>query len=908
MATEVPSGEADTLHAEQDASSAPARVVGTGTQLGRYLVLEHIGAGGMGTVYAAWDPRLDRKLALKLLSAPSASSEARLLREAQALARLDHPNVIKVHDVGTYASQPFVAMEFVDGETLRSWLERGGHDWKQLLEVFLAAGAGLAAAHAAGLIHRDFKPENVMLGADERVRVLDFGLARAPEAGELEQSEPPGHAHASGPRLTRGGELLGTPSYMSPEQIEARPLDARSDQFSFCVALWEALSGTHPFPATTRATRLAAICRGKLGSFDNPEVPRQIVRTLERGLSVDAAERWRDMPALLDALSARPAKRRQQRLSALAALGLAVLASATAIGRHSPADQPIDCSLDPERLEGVWDAPARARLEHGFASFEGPEAAHNAAEVQERLDEWVLAWSAMVRDSCEAHHLRHQQSAELFDLRMSCLDDALDDFSNLGQLLDEQPSDPLQVNEALARGELLAKLEHCTDASALRGASPPPSGARAEQYARLLSPIRRSGQLIQLGRYRDAVETLEPLAEAIEQLDHLPLTNSYFNVLALARRPLATEDGGEAALASLRAALAADEPYAEIYAALVLARNALQQGKLGESQRWLSYAEGSAVHSDNPLLHLEIGKAWTFVAISEQRYEDALSLSRANLERARVLAARRPTIALAEELSIHGKLLSQRSGGRPELAAAGLEAQLEANSIVRERMQPGHWSALGIRLNLTYAYIRTDELERAHNINEVTGQLIRDNYGTKILPYEAYLRHRATIAERRARCAEADALALEHFEWLRANNPSNRDLLATSLLTRARGCALSASEALPLLDEAVELSSTPEGPAGPVGVEAHLTRSAQLFVLGREQDAREDLQRARAAHDPERGDLELRLQATELLAAIYAQPRPTPSERARLLEQLEQLRPHLDPLREHGLVRIIDGL
>ncbi len=244
------------LHGEAPRPRDPsAEALERGAAVGRYVILDRIGAGGMGVVYAAYDPELDRRVALKLLRTDrfAAPGHLRLLREAKALARLTHPNVVAVHDAGTFGDQVFVAMELVEGETLRQWLEAGARSWREVLDRLLAAGRGLAAAHAAGLVHRDFKPENVLLGRDGRVRVVDFGLAKALADAAEEPAAPDSGGELASP-LTEWGAVLGTPAYMAPEQIRGIAADARSDQFSFCVALYEALYGERPFGKGPRET------------------------------------------------------------------------------------------------------------------------------------------------------------------------------------------------------------------------------------------------------------------------------------------------------------------------------------------------------------------------------------------------------------------------------------------------------------------------------------------------------------------------------------------------------------------------------------------------------------------------------------------------------------------------------
>lgn len=280
-----------------------------GTRVGRYVVLEEVGSGAMGTVYAAFDPDLDRRVALKMLRSRSTTEElrARLLREAKAMARITHPDVITVYDVGTRGARLFVAMEFVKGGTLRAWTtpDRG---WRAILDKYVRAGRGLAFAHAAGVIHRDFKPDNVLVGADDRVRVTDFGLARAleEEAG-AERSFPATGTDTAAlhDTLTRTGAIVGTPAYMAPEQFVGAAATPSSDMFSFCVSLYEALYGERPFRGQSVAALRKSVATGKVQpSSRGPRVPARIRRVLLRGLRAVPQERHPSMAALLDALEA----------------------------------------------------------------------------------------------------------------------------------------------------------------------------------------------------------------------------------------------------------------------------------------------------------------------------------------------------------------------------------------------------------------------------------------------------------------------------------------------------------------------------------------------------------------------------------------------------------------------------
>jgi serine/threonine protein kinase len=289
---------------------------GDPVMVGRYRIDTRRGAGGMGVVYEAWDPELERRIAVKLLH-PEVSADhqarGRMLREARALARLSDPNVIQVYDVGTTRDQVFVAMEFVEGQTMGDWLGEGKRPWAHVLDRFVAAGRGLQAAHDVGLVHRDFKPDNVLIGDDGRVRVLDFGLARAaPELDAAATGQAPIPLTDTGleevspslkAALTQTGALVGTPLYMAPEQFEGRPADALSDQYSFCVSLYQGLYGQRPFEANSIAALVRNVVSGRvLPPPVDTDVPAALEQVLRRGMALEREDRFDSMRALNDAL------------------------------------------------------------------------------------------------------------------------------------------------------------------------------------------------------------------------------------------------------------------------------------------------------------------------------------------------------------------------------------------------------------------------------------------------------------------------------------------------------------------------------------------------------------------------------------------------------------------------------
>ena len=362
-----------------DLEAAIFTVPGQPGKIHRFAVLRLLGEGGMGVVYSAYDEELDRRVAIKLVrdaGGDGSFGRSRILREAQAMAKVSHPNVVQVYEVGEFAGQVFVAMEFVKGVTLTDWLAEE-RPWEEVRDMFLQAGRGLAAAHAQGLVHRDFKPDNVLVGADGRARVLDFGLARREtEAGVARPSDSfVARVGQSGDvlstNLTLAGTIMGTPAYMSPEQHRGEPADARSDQFSFSVALFEALHRQHPFPGETYHELSDAVLGGHLRPPPaGSRVPEWLTRALVTGMATDPADRHPSMDTLLAELgqdTAPPIARSRWLWPAVTVItaALAVLFTLLLVGGKPSADEAAEI----DRL--VADARAAASRRHWV--YPGPE-------------------------------------------------------------------------------------------------------------------------------------------------------------------------------------------------------------------------------------------------------------------------------------------------------------------------------------------------------------------------------------------------------------------------------------------------------------------------------------------------------------------------------------------------------
>jgi serine/threonine protein kinase len=340
-------------------------------QLGRYEVVGTLGVGGMGVVYEAHDPHLHRRVALKVMRADhkmSDDAQARALREARAMAQVSHPNVVTVHDVGVVEGQIFIAMEYVDGSTLRAFM-RTQPPWRLVLEHLLQAGEGLAAAHDAGLVHRDFKPDNVLLGKDGRVRVTDFGLARLASAPDEDTPRAPRHGGDVLTTLTRTNLFVGTPAYMAPEQFAGKAADPRSDQFAFSVVLYEAIYGKRPLKGANLAELTANALTAHVTAAPKRDEPAALRAALSKGLERDPGKRHASMRELLAALRASNASRSRRPRWIYAAIGATLLVPAGLLAAHTlSAKAPPAARSDPAPAEPTASAPATTTTQIAIAS------------------------------------------------------------------------------------------------------------------------------------------------------------------------------------------------------------------------------------------------------------------------------------------------------------------------------------------------------------------------------------------------------------------------------------------------------------------------------------------------------------------------------------------------------------
>jgi tetratricopeptide (TPR) repeat protein/tRNA A-37 threonylcarbamoyl transferase component Bud32 len=450
------------------------------TAIGRYQVLSKLGHGAMGIVYACYDARLDRRVAVKILRSDRRTEKVRvrMVREARAMAKLNHPNVAHVYEVGEWSGRAFVAMEYIHGKTLREWGRSRRRGWRDALALGLAAARGLAAAHAEGLTHRDFKPDNVMVGDDGRVRVMDFGLVRFDDNTTLDE-EHLDVAGASAMTLTRRGTVLGTPVYMAPEQIHDPEGGPAADQFAFCVTLWELLFGVRPFGGDDLDALEAEVRRGRpTRGARSRAAPRWLRRVLERGLSYAPRDRHASMPALIRALERGSLHARLRGAAAgMAVLGVAGFAhaGAAAIDRDRGVQR---CRDDADAWVATVDEAPRAAAVAGLRAVPSPVAATTADAVEPFLAAQAEALRTASSTACMRADVDGTASADLHDRATWCLDQR---HAELAAVLDgfAQANVDLLL-EAVSQASSLEPTARCLDDDALARIPLPPVEQRAE--------------------------------------------------------------------------------------------------------------------------------------------------------------------------------------------------------------------------------------------------------------------------------------------------------------------------------------------------------------------------------------------------------------------------------------------
>ena len=755
-----------------------SRALAPGTQIGRYVIMDQIGAGGMGVVHAARDPELGRIVAIKLLRGDSdLDMQRRLRREAQIMAQLAHPHVVAVYDVGAFDGRTFIAMEYVAGDTLARWLATP-RSQREILEAYCAAGHGLAAAHAAGIVHRDLKPENVLVGNDGRVRVGDFGLARGIDTGRAEQaasgavfgegSNPePDNVPGTVSKLTVPGVLLGTPLYMAPELYEGKEADARSDQFSFCVALFTALYGERPFHGVTVDALVANVRAGRVHTPDRvSRVPRRIRRAIQRGLSIDPAARFASLDALLAELSPRRPRWMHWAIGSGAAAAIIV-----GLIARPPADVPDQrCTGGAAAFATAWNPARRGELVAAFTSTHVPYAGTTLHQVTSTLDRYAARWTWSHADACRATRILGEQTEAALELRMACLERIRREADALVSASIARPREAVTRAAIAVAG--LTEVSACADVATLRkiGAQPVDPSTRA-RIAALTSRLADARASYWIGAFPHALALARSIAAEARILAYRPFQAEA--ELLQAQIETAMGDMKQAEISLEAAVWSAEAGSHDQVAAQAWVRLMFMIG-----YNRADYARGLAIAprvtaalarlGGNPDVESFLERALGAIAVAQNNYDEAI----AHLQRAVSLAERafgrdHPYVATAM-VSLGNAVLTQ---GRADQAVPILQ---QAYEIQKRVLGPDHPRTAEALSGLATAHsdaghpaLAEQELRRALAIRQAAlpprhGDLAHNfNFLAMVLDDQGEP-DEAVVAARRAVAIGEDAFGRDH--------------------------------------------------------------------------------------------------------------------------------------------------
>ncbi len=628
------------------------------TRLGRYIVGERLGAGGMGEVYAAYDPGLDRRIAVKLLHRDLGEHAAdRLRREARTMARLSHRNLVAVHDVGEHDGRLFLAMELIEGSTLRGWARE--RPWREILRAYLDAGRGLAAAHDAGVIHRDFKPDNVLIGKDGRVAVTDFGIARRREHF-VEDAKPAARAMFE-PALTVTGAMIGTPLYMSPEQLDGGAADARSDQFAFAVALWESLHGAHPLvaPGSDLEELREAMRRGDALVPPPGPVPVRIDKALVRALAPDPAARWPSLRALFDEIDVLRPRRRTLAIAAASAVVAGTAAAAIVYGTQAgrPAVDPgAVCGAGEMQFDAVWSPAREAALRAGMTGTKLVYAPAAMDGVVAEIGTWRRTWLDARGRACRATAVFHEQSAEDGERRMRCFAGQLEALdATLGQLQRPDAKAIENARSAIVRLDDPARCELDKVTTLSDPELAPPAAALARGAERVTAEVEAT---LNLGRY-PAAAALSAIARSLAAAAGSPRLEaraSYFGATAV----INLNDTAGGIVLHDRARRLADVAGEDVLRARATVDRAATEYNLGRYDASLAFLdEADAIVSrtgDLPELRARNLGLRGLIEVELQRHDDALAHGQAAVKMLEGRGKPEDT-ALAMEVARHAMAL-----------------------------------------------------------------------------------------------------------------------------------------------------------------------------------------------------------------------------------------------------------
>ncbi len=704
----------DDLEARHWRGAVAARLFGRDTapvSIGRFRVLERVGSGGAGVVYSAWDPKLERRVAVKVLRGDHDPREVE--REAKLLAKLNHPNVVAVYDVGECEERSFLAMEFVDGTTLQEHIEQHG-TWTQRLSVLVQAAAGLKAAHEVGVVHGDIKPSNLLVGSDGRLRVTDFGTAHAGE-----------------------DRLLGaTPAYMAPEQARGEAATVASDQFSLCATAFEVFHGTRPFPGESAEDVRTALAAGRRVEPSGPSaLPRWLKESLDRGLSQEPADRFPSLGELLAVWQRglRPARG----WVAAGVLGLLGAVATAAAMQQPEADA---CAQTRTRLQALWNAPRRASLATRFQAHGQPFAEKTWARVQSEVDTHVDELHGVLADACAL------TNEEMSLRRRLCVERRLIELSAFLEVLDA--ADASVVEESVQALTLLTDPRGCVlDAR--------PMGAPNEEERRLvLEAVARARALRGVGKVDEALQTLQAARSDAHEIRDPALTA---RILLELGDSLAMQQGvseSSPTLATLEAALlaadAADAPHLTARALLSLANANHRATRFDDALRWLDRLDAHLEGLEAPRIR---GRAAILRALvgAMQNPEGDAAPTRAALDRLREAGSRDTWLALG--LNNLGELEFERLDD----ASAGLHYQ-QALEIFSDVLGPAHPTTAGTHGNLGEIALLAGDFDAALQHFTTALEIRTVAWGADSLWVMHTRAHVADVHRAAGRLAEAESL------------------------------------------------------------------------------------------------------------------------------------------------------
>ncbi|MCH9688169.1 MAG: tetratricopeptide repeat protein [Deltaproteobacteria bacterium] len=755
------------------------------TALGRYQITERLGAGGMGVVYRAHDPELSRDVAIKLLhqhTARATAARTRLRQEARALADVSHPNVVQVYDVGTEegSNAIYISMEFVPGVDLRQWLDERERPWRDVLDQFIAAGRGLAAAHDRGLVHRDFKPGNVLVGADGRPRVVDFGLACLSDAADTRRASVAnnsGVSHQSGPSpgsLTETGVALGTPAYMAPEQHLGRTADARSDQYAFSLSLYEGLFGRRPFSSSTVRDLLLAKENHRIRVPRTRGVPRAMGSVLRRGLNPNRADRYPSMAAMLTALEHAANPRRSRTLVAGLAFGLVGTAAVTVWAMQDDTQQAAACPPAQQRLASVWDDERRGRLRHALTSSGLDYAGTTWSRIESHLDGYATQWGDAYERTCESIHRPDAQSGAL-DRQMACLSVRRDELGGLVDVLSS--AEGQAVSKAIAAVTELRPIAGCEDPGPLVSEGNTDKTA-ADQIRRDLLKAESLGKV---ARYRDGLALAEPAQDRADALELPALRAEALLVRGLLHKGLGEPETAQRLLndaALLATSLGHDAVAATAATDLVDVLGALR-GRYDEALDWNRHAKAAIDRLGNePTLEAERLTAVGNLELNLGHIDAALEAFEGSMElRRSTFGEGHPSLARAR--SNIGDVLI-RAGRFDEALAATQEAvQLGEHAFGAEHPNVGL-----MRSRLANSWLRHGDYAKSADNAQRAIAILSKALGAEHANVAAVTLTLAQARQRQGRFEQAEALYMDALESIPTS--ANAVIITASLSDLAR--------------------------------------------------------------------------------------------------------------------------